>query len=104
MVRQCIDKRSLTFVRLNPNNKVKNFDCGDKDLNDFIVNARQIFKKACFLLVMLVQKLVQAGFWRIAVLQMTRWRLAILRVKQSLTVFAGSRGFRILNASKAILR
>ena len=37
MVRQCIDEQSLTFVRLNPNNKVKNFDCGDKDLNDFIV-------------------------------------------------------------------
>ena len=36
MVRQCIDEQSLTFVRLNPNNKVKNFDCGDKDLNDFI--------------------------------------------------------------------
>ncbi len=45
MVRQCIDEQSLTFVRLNPNNKVKNFDCGDKDLNDFIVNRASDFQK-----------------------------------------------------------
>ena len=45
MVRQYIDKESIRFIRLQPFNKVKSFDCGDADLNDFILNRATLFDK-----------------------------------------------------------
>ena len=45
MVRQCIDNYNFDFIRLQPSNKVKNFDCGDADLNDFILNRATLFDK-----------------------------------------------------------
>ena len=48
MVRQCIDNashESIRFIRLQPSNKVKTFDCGDADLNDFILNRATLFDK-----------------------------------------------------------
>ena len=35
----------LKFVRLDPTNAVKSFDCGDRDLNDFILNHAAAFQK-----------------------------------------------------------
>ncbi len=35
----------LKFVRLDPTNGIKAFDCGDKDLNDFILNRAPEFQK-----------------------------------------------------------
>jgi len=35
----------LKFIRLDPTNGVKAFDCGDKDLNDFILNRAPEFQK-----------------------------------------------------------
>ena len=35
----------LKFVRLDPTNAVKSFDCGDGDLNDFILNHAAAFQK-----------------------------------------------------------
>lgn len=45
MVRQCVDCSNLDFIRLQPTNKVKSFDCGDEDLNDFILNRATPFDK-----------------------------------------------------------
>ncbi|MBR3070764.1 GNAT family N-acetyltransferase [Fibrobacter sp.] len=45
MVRQYIDNESIRFIRLQPFNKVKSFDCGDADLNDFILNRATLFDK-----------------------------------------------------------
>lgn len=45
MVRQYIDNESIRFIRLQPFNKVKSFDCGDADLNDFILNCATLFDK-----------------------------------------------------------
>ncbi len=45
MVRQCIDSSNLDFIRLQPTNKIKSFDCGDEDLNDFILNRAILFDK-----------------------------------------------------------
>ena len=35
----------LKFVRLDPTNAVRSFDCGDRDLNDFILNHAAAFQK-----------------------------------------------------------
>ncbi len=43
MVRQCVDCSNLDFIRLQPTNKVKSFDCGDEDLNDYITNRASLF-------------------------------------------------------------
>jgi len=40
-----IDKSRLDFVRLRPAKAVKHFDCGDRDLNDFILNRAPAFQK-----------------------------------------------------------
>ena len=45
MVRQCVDSSNFDFIRLQPTNKVKSFDCGDEDLNDFILNRATPFDK-----------------------------------------------------------
>lgn len=45
MVRQCVDSSNLDFIRLQPTNKVKSFDCGDEDLNNFILNRATPFDK-----------------------------------------------------------
>ena len=48
MVRQCVDNANhefIRFIRLQPFNKVKSFDCGDADLNDFILNRANLFDK-----------------------------------------------------------
>ena len=38
MVRQCVDNSNYSFIRLEPSNVVKNFSCGDADLDDFILH------------------------------------------------------------------
>ena len=45
MLRQCVDNLNFDFIRLLPSNKVKSFDCGDADLNDFILNRANLFDK-----------------------------------------------------------
>ena len=45
MLQKSIEKPSVKFIRLNPIDSVKNFDCGDKDLNDFILNHAAAFQK-----------------------------------------------------------
>ena len=45
MLRQCLDNLNFDFIRLLPSNKVKSFDCGDADLNDFILNRANLFDK-----------------------------------------------------------
>ncbi|MBR6455001.1 MAG: GNAT family N-acetyltransferase [Fibrobacter sp.] len=45
MVRQRVNKSSLDFIRLQSSNKFKSFDCGDADLNDFILNRATLFDK-----------------------------------------------------------
>ena len=45
MVRQCIASSNLDFIRLQPTNKIKSFDCGDEDLNDFILHRAILFDK-----------------------------------------------------------
>ena len=37
--------KKYQFIRLDSTNAVENFDCGDKDLNDFIVNRASDFQK-----------------------------------------------------------
>ena len=38
-------KKSFKFVRLSPSEVVNKFDCGDADLNDFILNRASDFQK-----------------------------------------------------------
>ena len=45
MLQNRIDKSRLDFVRLRPAKAVKHFDCGDRDLNDFILNRASAFQK-----------------------------------------------------------
>ena len=45
MLQKSIEKPSVKFIRLNPIDSVKKFDCGDKDLNDFILNQSAAFQK-----------------------------------------------------------
>ena len=37
MVQACVEKEKLSFIRLQPFYSVKDFRCGDPDLDDFIV-------------------------------------------------------------------
>ena len=43
MVQESIEK--YRFIRLNENNVVESFDCGDQDLNDFIFNRSAAYQK-----------------------------------------------------------
>jgi GNAT superfamily N-acetyltransferase len=43
MVQEGIEK--YRFIRLNENNVVESFDCGDQDLNDFILNRSAAYQK-----------------------------------------------------------
>lgn len=43
MVQESIEK--YRFIRLNENNVVESFDCGDQDLNDFILNRSVAYQK-----------------------------------------------------------
>ncbi|MBR2074572.1 MAG: GNAT family N-acetyltransferase [Fibrobacter sp.] len=43
MVQESIEK--YRFIRLNENNVVESFDCGDQDLNDFILNRSTAYQK-----------------------------------------------------------
>lgn len=45
MVRQCLDETNYRIVRLEPGNVVKNFSCGDDDLDDFILHRASAFQK-----------------------------------------------------------
>ena len=45
MVRQYLEKTNVRFIRLNPQNTIKNFTCGDPDLDDFICNRAPEFQK-----------------------------------------------------------
>ena len=45
MVQNCIDKSRLDFVRLRSTRAINHFDCGDCDLNDFILNHAAAFQK-----------------------------------------------------------
>lgn len=45
MVQQYIEKTKIRFIRLNPANSVKDFRCGDPDLDDFIRNRASGFQK-----------------------------------------------------------
>ena len=45
MVQSSVDFSSFKFIRLNPEDSVKSFNCGDADLNDFILNHAREFQK-----------------------------------------------------------
>lgn len=46
MVRPYLDNQDFKFIRLEPNAVVKNFNCGDADLNEFILKESAPFAKA----------------------------------------------------------
>ena len=45
MVQQYVEKTKVRFIRLNPENSVKDFRCGDPDLDDFIQSRASGFQK-----------------------------------------------------------
>ena len=45
MVQPSIELSSFKFIRLNSTDSIKKFDCGDRDLNDFILNHAPAFQK-----------------------------------------------------------
>ena len=45
MVQPSIGLSSFKFIRLNSTDSIKRFDCGDRDLNDFILNHAPAFQK-----------------------------------------------------------
>ena len=45
MVQEGIDTEKLSFIRIRPSYSVKNFNCGDRDLDDFILNRASAFQK-----------------------------------------------------------
>ena len=45
MFQTSIERKHLKFIRLKFTDAVKEFDCGDKDLNDFILNRASAFQK-----------------------------------------------------------
>ena len=45
MFQNSIDKSRLDFIRLQSDNIIKQFDCGDNDLNDFILRRAPEFQK-----------------------------------------------------------
>ena len=45
MFQNSIDKSRLDFIRLRFGKSIKQFDCGDSDLNDFILRRAPEFQK-----------------------------------------------------------
>ena len=45
MVQTSVELSSFKFIRLNSTDSVKSFNCGDADLNDFILNRASAFQK-----------------------------------------------------------
>ncbi len=45
MLQNGIDKSHLDFIRLRPAKAIERFDCGDRDLNDYILNHAAAFQK-----------------------------------------------------------
>ena len=45
MVQTCVANRKISFIRLRSSYSVKKFSCGDKDLDDFILNRASLFDK-----------------------------------------------------------
>jgi len=45
VVQPSIELSSFKFIRLNSTDSIKRFDCGDRDLNDFILNHAPAFQK-----------------------------------------------------------
>ena len=45
MVQEGIDTEKLSFIRIRPSYSVKKFNCGDRDLDDFILNRTAAFQK-----------------------------------------------------------
>jgi GNAT superfamily N-acetyltransferase len=45
VVQPSIELSSFKFIRLNSTDSIKKFDCGDRDLNDFILNHAPAFQK-----------------------------------------------------------
>ena len=45
MVQKGINLSKLSFIRIRPSYSVKNFTCGDSDLDDFIQNRASEFQK-----------------------------------------------------------
>ena len=45
MLQKGVNKAPFKFIQLSSTDVVKKFDCGDKDLNDFILNRAQAFQK-----------------------------------------------------------
>ena len=45
MLQNGIDKNHYDFIRLRPTKAIGYFDCGDRDLNDFILNHAAAFQK-----------------------------------------------------------
>ena len=45
MVQEGIDTEKLSFIRIRPSYSVKQFNCGDRDLDDFILNRAPAFQK-----------------------------------------------------------
>lgn len=45
MLQNCIDKNRFDFIRLRPTKAIERFDCGDRDLNDYILNHAAAFQK-----------------------------------------------------------
>lgn len=43
MVQTCGISEKFKIVGLSPTNAVENFDCGDRDLNDYITNRASLF-------------------------------------------------------------
>jgi len=49
VVQTCVANRKISFIRLRSSYSVKKFSCGDKDLNDFILNRATLFDKYAYL-------------------------------------------------------
>ena len=45
MVQEGVNTEKLSFIRIRPSYSVKNFNCGDRDLDDFILNRASAFQK-----------------------------------------------------------
>ena len=45
MVQTGLENVQMDFIRLSENKAIKNFDCGNADLNDFIINRATAFQK-----------------------------------------------------------
>ena len=45
MLQKSVEDIQFDFIRLDSSKSVEKFDCGDKDLNDFILNHAAAFQK-----------------------------------------------------------